>query len=58
MLKVIITLVLVFLICFITLLVFIIINHSILTFFPKDHFLKVWWEKHICSKDDLGYFED
>jgi hypothetical protein len=41
------------LISFITFVVFMLLNRSILTYFPKDHFLRVWWEKHICTTDDL-----
>ena len=41
------------LISFVTFVVFMLINRSILTHFPKDHFLRVWWEKHICTTKDL-----
>jgi hypothetical protein len=33
--------------------VFIYVNSAILNYFPEDHWLRVWWEKHICSSKDL-----
>jgi hypothetical protein len=45
--------VILFLISFVTFVVFMLINSSILTYFPKGHFLRVWWEKHICTTKDL-----
>lgn len=41
------------LISFVTFVVFMLLNRSILNHFPKDHFLRVWWEKHICTTKDL-----
>lgn len=32
---------------------FMMLTSAILTGFPKDHFLRKFWEKHLISSEDL-----
>ena len=37
---------------FVLMTTFVLVNRSILLFFPKDNSLRIWWVKNIC--DDLN----